>query len=74
VFEPVPSVDAGLLVVERRARPLVPERAAREYRRFVAGAFRHGRAGARRLEPRHLDPHEWAELFVRRRRLRASAS
>jgi 23S rRNA (adenine-N6)-dimethyltransferase len=73
-FEPQPSVDAGVLVVERRARPLVPEHAARDYRRFVAGAFRHGRSGARRPEPRHLDPHEWAELFVRRRRLRASAS
>jgi 23S rRNA (adenine-N6)-dimethyltransferase len=73
-FDPPPGVDAGVLVFGRRAHPLVPERSWRRYRRFVAAGFRHGlRAVApartlRRLrlaglEPRELDPHQWAALF-----------
>ena len=73
-FEPPPSVDTGVLVVERRACPLVPERWARDYRRFVAAGFRHGLRGVargrtlRRLglagaAPRELDPYQWAALF-----------
>ena len=41
-FEPQPSVDAGVLVFERRADPLVPARSAGSYRRFVAAGFRRG--------------------------------
>ena len=74
-FEPAPTVDAGVLVLERRANPLVPERGWRAYRVFVAAGFRHGlRAVApartlRRLrlaglEPRQLDAHQWAALFA----------
>jgi 23S rRNA (adenine-N6)-dimethyltransferase len=74
-FEPPPSVDAGVLVAERRASPLVPERFAREYRRFVAGCFRRGlrsvvpgralrRSGVAGAAPRELDPHQWAALFL----------
>jgi 23S rRNA (adenine-N6)-dimethyltransferase len=59
-FEPAPSVDAGVLVFERRARPLVPVELADAYRRFVAGGFR------RRANARDLDPYAWAELFRRR--------
>ena len=73
-FQPQPSVDAGVLVVERRARPLVPEEWACEYRRFVARGFRHRGVARDRAEPRHLDAHEWAALFARRRGRRASAS
>jgi 23S rRNA (adenine-N6)-dimethyltransferase len=73
-FDPPPSVDAGVLVLERRACPLVPERCARDYRRFVAVGFRRGLrsvAPARRLRrlglagaaPRELDPHQWAALY-----------
>jgi 23S rRNA (adenine-N6)-dimethyltransferase len=73
-FVPPPSVDAGVLVVERRACPLVPEGFATDYRRFVAAGFRRGlRAAApartlRRLglagaAPRELDPHQWAALY-----------
>jgi 23S rRNA (adenine-N6)-dimethyltransferase len=73
-FEPPPAVDAGLLVVQRRAESLVPEREWRAYRAFVASGFRHGvRAVAgprplRRLRlagsaPRELDAHQWASLF-----------
>jgi 23S rRNA (adenine-N6)-dimethyltransferase len=34
-FRPVPQVDAGVLVVTRRARPLLPPAMARSYARFV---------------------------------------
>jgi 23S rRNA (adenine-N6)-dimethyltransferase len=73
-FEPAPSVDAGVLVFERRACPLVPERYAREYRGFVGRGFRRGlravakgrvlrRLGVPGAAPRELDPHQWAALF-----------
>jgi 23S rRNA (adenine-N6)-dimethyltransferase len=73
-FDPPPSVDAGVLVFERRESALVPERCARDYRRFVAGGFRHGlrriapgralrRLGVAGAAPRELDPHQWAALF-----------
>jgi 23S rRNA (adenine-N6)-dimethyltransferase len=65
-FQPQPAVDAGVLVVARRSRPLVPEACARDYRRFVARGFRRGRIALVRKEPRHIDPHEWAQLFARR--------
>ena len=69
-FAPPPLVDAGVLVIERRARPLVPEREAMRYAAFVARGFRHGlRAVAGRrapggVQPRELDPHRWAELYL----------
>jgi 23S rRNA (adenine-N6)-dimethyltransferase len=62
-FEPPPSVDAGLLVFERRPRPLVPVELAGDYRRFVARGFRLG-PRAVRAEPRLLDPHEWAARYL----------
>jgi 23S rRNA (adenine-N6)-dimethyltransferase len=62
-FQPAPSVDAGVLVFERRPHPLVPEHRASDYRRFVAHCFRRGRRGSR-VEPRQLDAHEWASLFA----------
>ncbi len=75
-FEPVPGVDAGVLVFTRRAEPLVPLELANKYRRFAARGFRHGLRGvapARALKriaergatPRDLDAHQWAELFLR---------
>jgi 23S rRNA (adenine-N6)-dimethyltransferase len=74
VFEPPPAVDAGVLVVRRRAESLVPEREWRAYRAFVALGFRQGLravAGPRRLRrlrlagaaPRELDAYQWASLF-----------
>jgi 23S rRNA (adenine-N6)-dimethyltransferase len=59
-FEPAPSVDAGVLVFERRASPLVPVELAERYRRFVSGGFR------RRPDARDLDAFAWAELFRHR--------
>ena len=35
-FRPRPSVDAGLLVIDRRAEPLLPVREQRGYQRFAA--------------------------------------
>jgi 23S rRNA (adenine-N6)-dimethyltransferase len=78
-FDPPPIVDAGVLAVERRAVPLVDERAWHDYRRFVAAGFRRGlRTSAshrllRRLRfsgaaPRELDAHQWAQLFRAARR------
>jgi 23S rRNA (adenine-N6)-dimethyltransferase len=64
-FRPAPSVDAAVLVFERRAQPLVPEHRAVDYRRFVAHRFRRGRQG-NGIEPRQLDPHDWATLFAAR--------
>lgn len=74
-FDPTPPVDAGVLVFTRRTNSLVPERYCRNYRGFVASGFRHGLRAvvpARTLrklrlagaEPRELDAHEWAGLFL----------
>lgn len=38
-FAPVPSVDGGVISIERRARPLVPDADRRAYRSFVHGVF-----------------------------------
>lgn len=73
-FDPSPAVDAGLLVFDRRSSPLVPESCCRDYRAFVARAFRRGlreavsartlrRLGLTGLQPRELDAHQWARLF-----------
>jgi 23S rRNA (adenine-N6)-dimethyltransferase len=73
-FDPPPSVDAGVLVLERRTCPLVPKACARDYRRFVAAGFRRGlravaqartlrRLGVAAASPRELDPHQWAALY-----------
>lgn len=40
-FLPPPSVDAGLLVIERRADPLLSERYRTSYRHLVASGFAH---------------------------------
>ncbi|MER7110807.1 ErmE/ErmH/ErmO/ErmR family 23S rRNA (adenine(2058)-N(6))-methyltransferase [Streptomyces sp. NPDC000229] len=39
-FRPVPRVDAGILRIERRARPLLPPGEAAAYRRLVEVGFR----------------------------------
>ncbi|MGP9694819.1 23S ribosomal RNA methyltransferase Erm [Brachybacterium sp. AOP25-B2-12] len=38
-FRPVPSVDGGILVIERRRRPLLPQGDAGAYRAFVGRVF-----------------------------------
>jgi 23S rRNA (adenine-N6)-dimethyltransferase len=77
-FEPVPAVDAGVLVFTRRTGPLIPLGLANNYRRFVARGFRGGLrsvASERALKgisergatARDLDAHQWAELFLRQK-------
>jgi hypothetical protein len=66
-FDPQPAVDAGVLVVERRAVPLVPADEADGFAAFVARGFRHGLRAVgvpRHAEPRTLDAHEWATLYL----------
>ena len=70
-FVPPPSVDAGVLVFERRADPLVPVAQAGEYRSFVAHGFRRG--GRQGALPRDLDAREWAARFLASR-ARSSAA
>ena len=67
-FEPAPSVDAGVLVFERRVEPLVPPDLAAGYRRIVATGFR------RRVTARELDTYTWARLFRRRGRPAAASA
>lgn len=42
-FRPRPSVDAGIVVVSRRAEPLLPAAQARAYRAFLRRSFGRGR-------------------------------
>ena len=74
-FDPPPSVDAGVLVFERRPQPLVPVRCRRAYRAFVAAGFRRGvrsvaparglrRHGGAGAAAREVDAHQWAALFL----------
>jgi 23S rRNA (adenine-N6)-dimethyltransferase len=39
-FRPIPSVDGGILLISRRADPLVPAPGRRAYQDFVAAVFR----------------------------------
>jgi 23S rRNA (adenine-N6)-dimethyltransferase len=73
-FDPSPSVDAGVLVIERRPCPLVPQAEWNRYRGFVARGFRRPRSVGLRAAPRDLDAHGWAERFSRSRPSSAAAS
>jgi 23S rRNA (adenine-N6)-dimethyltransferase len=77
-FEPPPTVDASLLRVTRRARPLVPLAEHDAFCGFVRDAFENGvprtRAAKQALRevgelpgvvPRNLDVHQWAALYER---------
>ncbi len=46
-FRPVPRVDAGVLIVARRDRPLLPPAMARSYARFVRSHWPFERSRAR---------------------------
>jgi 23S rRNA (adenine-N6)-dimethyltransferase len=78
-FEPRPDVDAALLRIVRRERPLVPAALLADYRHFVRRSFAHGLRGvvppltlkrtaaaagfARSAAQRDLDVYQWAALF-----------
>jgi 23S rRNA (adenine-N6)-dimethyltransferase len=75
MFEPPPSVDAGVLVFRRRGTPLVPLEECAAFRRFVASGFRRGlravapsravkRAAGPGVTARDLDAHQWASLYL----------
>lgn len=63
-FRPRPSVDAGLLVVDRRPEPLVPLTDLGRYQRFAAGVFNGPGRGVRevltRLGADPGDVRRWA--------------
>jgi len=61
-FEPPPAADAGVLVLRRRAEPLVPCASVAEYHRFVSRGFRFG--PGRGIAARELDAHAWAGKFL----------
>jgi 23S rRNA (adenine-N6)-dimethyltransferase len=56
-FRPRPSVDAALLVVIRRAEPLLPPSASDRYSSFLARAFKS------RADAQDLGVNQWVELF-----------
>jgi 23S rRNA (adenine-N6)-dimethyltransferase len=56
-FRPVPAVDAGVLVVERRPEPLLPPVTADAYAAFVRALFT-GELGPQ------LDAAQWAALYA----------
>jgi len=76
-FEPPPSVDAGVLRIVPRRRPLIQQQDARRFDAFVREGFERGlprtpalKRQARRLgispgaAPRELDVHQWAALYA----------
>jgi 23S rRNA (adenine-N6)-dimethyltransferase len=80
-FAPPPTVDAAVLRVTRRERPLVPMRLAPAYEAFLRRSFRdapvartvpsaRGLANELGFDPharaRDLDARQWAALFQRR--------
>jgi 23S rRNA (adenine-N6)-dimethyltransferase len=89
-FSPPPSVDAGVLRASRRRDPLVEERDAAAYRRFLERGFRDGIRSVmpprmvkrladelgfdRRAAPRDLDPRQWAAAYRRAERRLSAAS
>ena len=74
-FRPAPSVDAGVLVVEPRADPLLPQPEARRFRALLRTGFAQGVRGfvsgqelrrlglPRRPAARDLDVEEWVALY-----------
>ena len=56
-FRPRPSVDAAVLVVTRRAEPMLPTSASDRYSSYVARAF------GSRADARNLGVDQWVELF-----------
>jgi 23S rRNA (adenine-N6)-dimethyltransferase len=81
VFAPPPTVDAAVLRIERRSKPLVPASDRRAYEAFLAKGYREGPRAVvpwRRLKQceaelgfdrhanaRDLDVRQWAELYLR---------
>jgi 23S rRNA (adenine-N6)-dimethyltransferase len=74
-FRPRPSVDAGLLVIDRRTRPLVPEREQSRYAAWVAQVFSGRGRGVADILVRTGVPRPLAtDLAQRRSRRRGPAA
>lgn len=71
-FRPRPSVDAGLLVIDRRNRPLVPEREQTRYAAWVAQVFAGRGRGVADILVRTGVPRSLATDLARRRSRRRS--
>ena len=66
-FRPRPSVDAGLLVIDRRSRPLVPDREQARYAAWVAQVFAGRGRGIADILVRTGVPRAVATDLARRR-------
>jgi hypothetical protein len=61
-FTPVPTVDGGILVIRRRAVPLVPSEQRKDYQDLVRQVFTGPGRGIRAVLRRHLPDrvvHDW---------------
>ncbi len=67
-FTPVPTVDGGILVIRRRASPLVPSEGRTNYQDLVRHAFT-GRGRGLRAILRNLLPDRVVEDWMSRQRL-----
>jgi 23S rRNA (adenine-N6)-dimethyltransferase len=56
MFRPVPHVDAALLTIERRSRPLLDPAKRTEFLAFVDAGFSHGGLALRGLRPLFTKP------------------
>jgi 23S rRNA (adenine-N6)-dimethyltransferase len=73
-FVPPPSVDAGVLAIRRRARPLLPARSRGEFRSFLRVAFRQADLPVRRSLGRYLPAHVIRQVMLERGRSKHSRS
>lgn len=60
-FRPQPSVDGGILQIDRRAEPLVPAAERTSYQQFVRRVFQ-GRGGTLPRILKRLDGRPWREV------------
>jgi 23S rRNA (adenine-N6)-dimethyltransferase len=67
-FTPVPTVDGGILVIRRRASPLVPSEERTNYQDLVRHAFTGRGRGLRAILRKHL-PDRVVEDWMSRQRL-----
>lgn len=72
-FRPRPSVDAGLLLVSRRAEPFIPDSQRAGYQAWVARVFGSRGRGIAEILVRNGVPRDVAAILVRRRRHRPAA-
>ena len=65
-FVPPPSVDAGVLAIRRRARPLLPTSSRDAFRSFLRGAFRRADLPVHRSIARRLPPAVIRQIMLER--------